>query len=94
MPDSYRLDILHRAQVALGEALARSSIEQRRVIIGVCAKTFHQLETRPFDFGEELYDLKSIGMQVRIGIQLPVVLHFGADEKNRIVIIQNAMILS
>jgi hypothetical protein len=94
MADVYRLDILPRAQRALSDALAISPKAQRKLIVSVCADIFRRLETKPFEFGEELYDLKSLQMQVRIGIQLPLAIHYGADQQNQIVIIQNAMLLS
>jgi hypothetical protein len=93
MADSYRLDILSRARKALDDAIARLPTDKYRPTIDAMKQVLRRLETAPFDFGEELYDLKSLGLQVRLGISLPIAVHFGADRSNRIVIIQSVAVL-
>jgi hypothetical protein len=59
----------------------------------VLGEITRRLKSEPLEFGEALFDLKSLGMQVRVGIQLPVAIHFGVDAKNKLVIVQTAAIL-
>jgi hypothetical protein len=51
-----------------------------------------RLRVDPFSFGEELYDLKALGMQVRLGV-LPIAVQFGADFDNRLVVIQHLIVM-
>jgi hypothetical protein len=94
MAEPYRVDMLMRASKAFDAALAKLPPERRLPVLAATAKALQRLKDAPFEFGEELYDLKSIGLQVRVGIVLPVVIHYGADATNRIVIIHTAVIMS
>ncbi len=55
------------------------------------AVVLDRLSRTPFEFGEELYNLKALGMQVRVGILLPLAISFGVDATKRIVIIQSVV---
>ena len=89
MADNYRVGFLGPARSEFGATLARLSGPNRLNALAAMASILNRLHLSPFDFGEELYDLKSLGMQVRIGIQLPFAISFGVDATNRIVIIQS-----
>jgi hypothetical protein len=93
MADTYRVDFLGPARTEFGAALARLASPNRNAAIAVMAGLLERLTQAPFEFGEEIYDLKTIGMQVRLGLRSPFAISFGVDRANRIVIIQSVTFL-
>jgi hypothetical protein len=72
MADTYRADFLGPARTEFGAALARLASPNRNAAIAVMAGLLERLTQAPCEFGEEIYDLKSIGMQVRLGLRSPI----------------------
>jgi hypothetical protein len=93
MSDPYRIDMFERAKDRLKKSLLRLSTEERARARLAWKRIIRRLQDDPFEFGEELYDFKALGLQVRMGVHLPLVVQFGADRKNRLVIIQTAAVI-
>jgi hypothetical protein len=93
MSDSYRVVALGKVDAELKFAITKMPKAEALAALVVLGGVYRRLKSAPFDFGEELYDLKVFGVQVRLGVQLPIAIQFGADEKNRIVVVQSAVIL-
>jgi len=93
MNDTHRVDALAKAHAQLKTAIKKLPKPEAVAALGVLGKIHDRLESAPFDFGEELYNLKSLGMQIRLGVQIPIAIQFGADEKSRLVVIQSVVIL-
>ena len=89
----YRLDILGPARSNFLAIVARLSGQYRKETLAVMARIVDRLRLSPLEFGEELFDLRSLGLQVRLGIQLPLAVGFGVNHAHRIVIIQSVTML-
>lgn len=91
MGSNFKVDFLGPARKAFIAILGRLSEGKRLEVFGVMAVVLDRLSRTPFEFGEELYNLKALGMQVRVGILLPLAISFGVDATKRIVIIQSVV---
>ncbi len=89
----FRTDILTDASKQFHGLLANLPVMERRRYFAAFVAVAQRLRRDPFDFGEELYDLKSLGMQMRLGVQLPLAVVFGADAANRIAVIHSISIM-
>lgn len=72
---------------AIAEAGDGKIIEALRTI-------FQRLRSEPFDFGEPLYDLKHLDLQVRMGIHQPCVVIFALNVQARRVFISKFLVLT
>jgi hypothetical protein len=52
-----------------------------------------RLETEPVVFGEPLYNLYAMGLQVRVGLFPPLSVRFAVDEERRIVYVSALVLL-
>lgn len=55
---------------------------------------YHRLQTEPDQFGEPLYHLPAIQLQIRQGVLAPLVVSYGVHEKKRLVFLRTVQMLS
>lgn len=48
----------------------------------------NRLQSNPIEFGEELFDLRSLNLTVKIAVVLPIVVEFGLYTERRLVFIR------
>jgi hypothetical protein len=79
-----RLRKLHR------EAAERN---QGRIFVESFRTIVHRLETNPLDFGEPLYRLPGMRMEVRTGVVSPIVVDFAVCQERPLVFIKGVKLL-
>jgi len=61
--------------------------------IEACRKISARLTRNPFDFGEPLYRLPALRMQIRHGVVDPLLIYFGVLEDRPLVFIKGVVLL-
>jgi len=84
-----------RITMAAGVAESIKKLHARAIAIGIgkavlaAIKSMRQrLEADPTNYGEPLFHLPAIQMQVRMAIEIPLLIHFALHEEQRLVFIQ------
>jgi hypothetical protein len=89
---------VHASGAITAELIA---IQQRASLIGLgdqvlsAIRQIHErLRSAPYDFGEPLYQLPALRMQIRCGIIAPLVIHFGVCEDRPLVFLKGVALIS
>lgn len=73
-------------QIALGQG-------RGKLFANALRKIYNRLHLDPFEFGEPLYKLPMLRLQIRTASILPVVVTYSASNDNPIVMIKNVQLL-
>src|SRR5947209_442285 len=98
-PDGQRPPYAVHASGAITEAflaLQRRATRagQGEQVLSAMRDVHQRLAQAPFDFGEPLYRLPVLRMQVRCGLVAPLAVHFGVCEDRPVVFIKGITLIS
>jgi hypothetical protein len=90
----------YEVQCSARDAQAFKQIHQQAAQVGAGAQVveairtvYEQLQTNPSGFGDPLYRLRALKLEVRVGIVPPLVVHFAISEDEPLVFIKGVKTL-
>src|SRR5436190_15211340 len=80
VPPPYRVEYLPTAKRGLLQLYLTAKRSSRLAdLIAVAENVEHRLRSEPLVFGEPIYDLHHARIQIRVGVQGPLVLEYGVS---------------
>jgi len=81
-------------QQALRRLQERASLQGKgKALASAYRRAIERLASDPLDFGEAVYDLPVLRMQIRTAVVLPLAIDFGVCEDHPVVIIKGVKLL-
>ena len=91
----FRVGISGATAQALRQLQRRASREGRgAAFLGAVRTAVQRMQSDPMTFGEPLYRLPALRIDVRCAVIRPLSIHFGVSEVHHIVVIQTVKLLS
>src|SRR5207237_230289 len=93
-PELYKVNMSEHDKVLLKQRLLEAILAGREVqFLAALQHIADRLRKDPLVFGEPLYHLKALQLEVRQAIVLPLVVDYAVDEQRRLVYIRGCKVL-